>query len=61
MTEEIEIRFHLQGVDSEKFKEVKDWLKQKTNTGVFRSLLDEKYQEIKKIKAGTKKPIKVSN
>lgn len=57
----VEIRFVLEGVDAEKFKEVKEWLKQRTNTGVFRALLDEKYQEIKKLQFNSKEMAKTSS
>ena len=44
-----EIRIIFEGEDEEKFTIVKDWLKEKTNTGVIRNLINEKYQEIKRL------------
>ena len=48
--DEKEIRLVLKGKDVEKFNIIKTWYNEKMDTGVFRTLLTEKYQEIKKIK-----------
>lgn len=48
--ENIDIRLLIQThEDIEKFKRVKKFLKQSTNTGVLRFLIDEKYQDIQKL------------
>ena len=47
---EKEIRLVLKGKDVEKFNIIKTWYNEKMDTAVFRTLLTEKYQEIKKIK-----------
>ena len=47
---EKEIRLVLKGKDVEKFNVIKTWYNETMDTSVFRTLLTEKYQEIKKIK-----------
>ena len=47
---EKEIRLVLKDKDVEKFNMIKVWYNEKMDTSVFRTLLTEKYQEIKKIK-----------
>jgi len=47
---EKEIRLVLKGKDVEKFNVIKTWYNEKMDTSVLRTLLTEKYQEIKKIK-----------
>lgn len=47
---EKEIRLVLKGKDVEKFNVIKMWYNEKMDTSVLRTLLTEKYQEIKKIK-----------
>jgi len=44
-----EIRLILQGKDEENFASIKKWLNERKDTGVLRTLLTEKYQEIKRI------------
>ena len=47
---EKEIRLVLKDKDVEKFNMIKIWYNEKMDTSVLRTLLTEKYQEIKKIK-----------
>ncbi|MEA3248435.1 MAG: hypothetical protein U9Q73_01890 [Nanoarchaeota archaeon] len=49
-SENLEIRLNLKSEDQEKLEVVKSWYKKRTSTSVIRLLLDEKYQEIKKLK-----------
>lgn len=53
-----EIRLILQGKDEENFASIKKWLNEKKDTRVLRTLLTEKYQEIKRIQflGRSKKP-----
>jgi len=46
---EKEIRLVLKGKGLEKFDVIKTWYNEKMDTSVLRTLLTEKYQEIKKI------------
>jgi len=45
-----EIRLILNGKEAENFEIVKGWYNEKTDTGVIRNLIKDKYQEVKKIK-----------
>ena len=44
-----EIRLKLQKKDEEKFTLIKQFLNENKDTGVLRNLINEKYQELKKL------------
>jgi len=51
-----EIRLILNKKEAENFEIVKGWYNEKTDTGVVRNLIKDKYQEIKKIQLLGKTP-----